>query len=115
MKKRYTITYDWSFDMVVTIDHDVLTDEKLHEINNFWSGAEDRLRRDKGNVLHAVLRMLALRAFVTTVTDLAPEDMWRVNPPEGWPPLDGSYGIQLLSLDYFELDGDEITIKEKAC
>jgi hypothetical protein len=113
MKKRYTLTYDWSFDMVVTIDHSILTDEKLHEINNFWSGAQERLRAARGNICKAVLTMLALHAFRMTITDLDPEGRLRRGEEEGWPPLDGSYGIQLLSLDYFELDEDELTIKSE--
>ena len=111
MKKRYTIQYDWMFDVVVTIDHDVMTDEKLHEINNFWSGAEERLRRSKGNVTDAVLRMLALRAFHMTITDLDAIGRLRRGEEEGWPPLDGSEGILLVSLDDFEFDEDEISIK----
>lgn len=113
MKKRYTISYDWTFDLVVTIDHDVLTDEKLHEINNFWSGAKQRLGRAGGDICKAVLTMLALQAFRMTVTDLGPEGRLLRGEEEGWPPLDGSHGIQLISLDYFEFDEDEITIKSE--
>jgi hypothetical protein len=113
MKKRYTITYASSFDAVVTIDHDVCTDAHLHEINNFWSNADYRLRRAGGDITKAMLKLLGLQLFHSTITDLAPEDTWRSQPPEGWPPLGGSHGIQLLSLDYFELDEGEITIKSE--
>jgi hypothetical protein len=113
MKKRYTLTYDWSFDAVVTIDHDVCTDERLHEINNFWGDAAYRLQRAGGDITRAVLKMLALQLFHTTITELGPEEMWRTDAPEGWPNLDGSYGITLESLDYFELDGSEISIKSE--
>lgn len=113
MKKRYTIRYDWTYGMVVEIDHNVCTDTVLHEINNFWSGAEERRDRADDDITKAVLTMLALQAFRDTITDLAPEEMWRTNAPEGWPNLDGSYGITLVSLDYFELDEDEITIKSE--
>jgi hypothetical protein len=113
MKRRYTISYDWTFDAVVDIDHDVCTDALLHEINNFWSGAEERLDRADDDVCKAVLTMLGLQLFRDTITDLAPERMWRTNAPEGWPKLDGSHGITLVSLDYFELDEDEITIKSE--
>lgn len=113
MKKRYTIRYAWTYDMVVEIDLDVMTEAKLHEINNFWSEAEYRLRAARGDILQAVLKMLGLRAFYTTLTELDAEGMWRTNPPEGWPLLDGSAGILLVSLDEFELDEDEITIKSE--
>jgi hypothetical protein len=112
--KRYTVSYSWTYDMVVDVDHAVMTDEKLHEINNFWSNADWRLQRARGDVLKAVLRMLALTAFRMTITDLDPEGRLREGTEEGWPPLDGSHGITLVSLDYFELDDDEISIKEAA-
>lgn len=114
MKKRYTITYDWSTAMIVTIDHSIMTDEKLHEINNFWSGASDRLYEAKGDICKAVLTMLALRAFIMTITDLDPEGRLRRGEEEGWPPLDGSEGMQLLSLEYFELNPDDIDIREES-
>ena len=38
--KKYTVDYDWKAELTVEIDHDVMTDEKLHEINNFWSNAD---------------------------------------------------------------------------
>jgi hypothetical protein len=113
MKKRYTVTYAWTFDMVVTIDHSVMTDEKLHEMNNFWSGAEERLAKSNSDVTDAVLRMLALRAFTMTITDLDPEGRLRRGEEEGWYPMDGSHGWWLNSLDYFELDEDELSIKEE--
>lgn len=110
--KRYTVSYSWTYDMVVDIDDSLCTDALLHEINNFWSDAEWRLSRARGDVLKAVLRMLALTAFRMTITDLDPEDELKVRGIEGWPKLDGSAGITLVSLDYFELDDDEISIKE---
>lgn len=112
--KRYTISYSWTYDMVVDIDDNLCTDALLHEINNFWSNAEWRLSRARGDVLKAVLRMLALTAFRMTITDLDPEGALKVEGVEGWPKLDGSAGITLVSLDYFELDDDEVSIKEES-
>lgn len=117
MKKRYTVSYDWSFDMVVEIDHEVCKDELLHEINNFWSDAEFRLTRSDGNIVRVVLTLLAQMAFRLNISD------WRDTVsllkssetcPEGWPVLDGSSGITLVSIDDFEFDADEFTIKEQA-
>ncbi|WP_223274663.1 DUF2528 family protein, partial [Escherichia albertii] len=35
--KKYIIDYDWKASIEIEIDHDVMTEEKLHQINNFWS------------------------------------------------------------------------------
>lgn len=116
MKKIYTVSYDWSFDMVVEIDHEVCKDELLHEINDFWSDAEYRLSDADGNILHAVLKLMAQMAFRLSISD------WRDTVsllkesetcPEGWPVLDGSAGITLVSIDGFEFETDEFTIKEQ--
>ena len=109
---RYTVSYGWTYDMVVDIDSSLCTDELLHEINNFWSDAAWRLSRARGDVLKAVLRMLAMTAFRMTITDLDPEGQLKEEGIEGWPRLDGSAGITLVSLDYFELDDEEISIKK---
>ena len=35
--KKYIIDYDWKASIEIEIDHDVMTEEKLHQINNFWT------------------------------------------------------------------------------
>lgn len=113
MKKRYTLSYGWTHDIVVEIDDEKCTDALLHEINNFWSDAEWRLSEADNNVLHAVLKMLALAVFRATITEWNALDEFKVKGVEGWPLLDGSAGITLISADDFEFDEDEITIKEQ--
>lgn len=56
--KQYTITWnDW--DVVFAVDHSVMTDENLHEINNFWSDSKYRLNKENGDITLAVLKLLA--------------------------------------------------------
>ncbi len=43
--KKYIIDYDWKASIEIEIDHDVMTEEKLHQINNFWSDSEYRLNK----------------------------------------------------------------------
>jgi hypothetical protein len=115
VKKRYTVTYDWNFEMVVEIDHEVCKDELLHEINNFWSDSDFRLSQADGNILHAVLKLMAQMAFRLNVSDWRDTASLLKAPdtcPEGWPVLDGSAGITLISIDDFEFDADEFTIKD---
>ncbi|KOZ19169.1 DUF2528 family protein, partial [Escherichia coli] len=40
--KKYIIDYDWKASIEIEIDHDVMTEEKLHQINNFWSDSVNR-------------------------------------------------------------------------
>ena len=49
MKTTYTVTYDPS-NAIATfeIDSELLTDELLNEINDFWGGNEERLEAADG-------------------------------------------------------------------
>jgi hypothetical protein len=116
VKKRYKISYDGNFDMIVEIDHDACKDALLHEINNFWSDSEHRLTRADGNIVNAVLTLMAQMAFRLNVSDWRNTVSLLKDPqtcPEGWPVLDGSSGITLVSIDDFEFEADEFTIEEK--
>lgn len=116
--KKYTVDYDWKAELEVEIDHDVMTDEKLNEINNFWSNADYRLQR-QGSVLNAVLVMLAKEALLIALSQnyntygvVSEFDWSKGEGVEGWPPMDGSEGIKITSVDVSGiLDSDDITIK----
>lgn len=110
MKKQYTISYDHTFDVVVEVDRAVLTDELLHEINDFWSDNDYRLRQSDGDVLLVVLKMLALRAFNMAFRSFDVVGEFNERGVEGWPKLDGSYGLKLVSVDEIELDEENLHI-----
>ncbi|MFG0647732.1 DUF2528 family protein [Leclercia adecarboxylata] len=116
--KSYTVDYDWKAELEVEIDHDVVTEEMLHEINNFWSDAEYRLGR-QDSILNTVLIMLAKEALLLALSEgyntrgvVAAFDWDEGNGIEGWPPMDGSQGIKITSVDVSGiLDSDDMTIK----
>ncbi len=106
--KQYKLTSFDDFTVVIEIDHDKCTEELLTEINNFWSGHEDRLNEADGNLLHAVLGIIYRRTWWTLaemgglawVDDMVKE----FGKMEGWPPMDGSFGIKFVSFDDVEFD-----------
>lgn len=116
--KKYTVDYDWKAELTVEIDHDVMTEEKLHEINNFWSNADYRLKRHE-TVLEAVLVMLAKEALLIALSQgyntygvVSEFDWSEGNGVEGWPSMDGSDGIKITHVDVSGIfDSDDITIK----
>lgn len=122
--KRYCLTGD-NFEMTVEIDHAVMTDEKLHEINRFWTSAEHRLWIADDVVLNAVLELLFCRVqrlivedpFGLNLNGVLHAFAWkdnqgsRKNGEEGWPEMDGSYGIRIVSVTEIDLD-DEPVISE---
>ncbi|OKP27645.1 DUF2528 family protein [Serratia fonticola] len=111
--KRYVISWFCTLDLIVEIDHDILTEEKLHQINNFWIDAKGRLIDADGNVLHAVLKMLGRRCFLLCAADWfdGSELATKFNE-EGWPPMDGSHGIRIIDCDELEFEESDITVSE---
>ena len=116
--KSYTIDYDWKAELTVEVDHEMVTESALAEINEFWSDHEYRAQKH-GSLLNAVLIMLAQHAI-----PMAYEHGYNVygvvsmfdwddgNGQEGWPPMDGSYGIKIVAIDTSGLfDSDDMTIK----
>lgn len=109
-KKRYSLLYAIQFEVVVEIDDTICTDELLHEINNFWSGAEDRLDDSDGDVTLAVLKMLCTMCLRVSTSSFVVPYLTHSHNEEGWPVLDGSWGIKLISVDDFEFEDSEVTV-----
>lgn len=117
MKKLYKAEYN-GFETVIAIDHDICTDEMLHEINNFWSSSEWRLSCDDGDIAKTVVRLLAQTCFALQYEKFG-LNHWGMmkcfdwdddEGVEGWPKMDGSSGILLVRCDQPEIEVDFITI-----
>lgn len=119
MKKRYYISHVNDGAIEVEIDHDIMTEEKLHEINNFWTSADFRLACCKGNVLHAVLKNLAADVITENVSYtlnltgvIRRFDYQDGQGVEGWPKMDGSDGITITNIETPSFDDDDMTVEE---
>jgi hypothetical protein len=111
--ETYELNYADNVWMQVAIDRDICTDEKLLEINSFWSGAEQRLSRSAGSPLKAVLKMLGTAVARETIQSFDAKDAFdwsKGRGVEGWPALDGSHGITLLDFNEYTFDEDEVHV-----
>lgn len=111
--KTYTVTSQDNdlAELVVKIDEGRFgTTEMLHEINNFFCGNEFRLAEADGDIAKAVVTMLANRVWHLDfdVSDVLGH--FRTGEEEGWPPLDGSHGIELVDYQPYEIS-DEVWIE----
>lgn len=119
--KRYSVDCNDMAEVIIEIDHDVATEEKLHEINDFWSNSEQRIGEAR-SVLGAVLKMLTAKVLYLALEDgfAGVESVIRsfdyeiegVVGHEGWPKLDGSYGIKLIDFTDLTIDYDDMTVRE---
>lgn len=112
--KKYVVDYDNKAEIVVEIDHSLATDDVFHKINNFWGGADDRLHETGGNIVTAVLKLLARAALYeeiissNAIRELHGQGV--CGGVEGWPKLDGSCGIKLVSVDCLDIDSADLTV-----
>lgn len=122
MIKKYLVEHETGAGMVVEIDEEILTEEELHKLNDFWCGAKDNLYREDGNVLNAVLKNL-LQVVLSVQYEGGLNLQGVINAfdwdakygnggQEGYPKLDGSSGIKLVDVTGLEIDVYDIEIKE---
>ena len=117
MIKKYKVDYDFKAEVVIEIDNEIMTEAKLAEINDFWSDSDWRVK-SCGSVLNAVLKMLTqvvLRNQVeygyNTFGIVSLFDFDACNGGiEGWPKMDGSHGIKLVSVDDMDFNCDDMSI-----
>lgn len=117
--KRYKIEWDNIAEVIIDINHDIMTDEELQEINSFWSSSKYR-EESKGGLVNGVLCMLGAEIFREQferdyfIEDLIKQFDWDAGKGrEGWPPMDGSHGITIVDVSeieysWYEMDAMEI-------
>lgn len=114
--KTYTVTSQEndSAEIVVKIDdqHEGI-ESTLHDINNFFGSASYRLSEAGGDIAKAVVQMLASRVWHRDFDVLSALDHFRKGEEEGWPPLDGSWGIELVSYEPYAIS-DEVWVEVSA-
>lgn len=110
--KTFTVSHDWSgWKATLRILQDEETTETMREMLLFWSGGPDRIEDAEGDITEAWLVMFAERAFTLSWDAGLPCIKRSFEQAEGWAPLDGSCGIELLSCDDLETDSTEFTTK----
>lgn len=113
--KRYVVTWFDTLSLIIDIDHDIVSNELLAQINAFWSDAADRLNNADGDVLVAVLKMLGQRCWQLVIAHGYSEQalIREFNEGmEGWPKMDGSSGFRIIQCDELEFDECDISVEE---
>lgn len=128
--KKFKVS-DWSdnFSVVLEVDLVKLTAELADEINSFWSGADDRLAAEGGDVVKAVIRLYGANMIGLLATDGGSSfsegfgtaaRIWTelMQKEEGWPGADGTptgaVGIRLVRADVVIAGFDELELTEVA-
>lgn len=135
--KRYTVSEHFGDDKVtLEVNHEQLTVERARMINTFWSGADERLAEEDGDVVRAVIRLFG-QVMINTMlaqggaefsertrcqmTGENPGPFWTadVHREEGWGdtiagnPF-GFCGIRCIAACVSSLDFDDLQLEEVA-
>lgn len=117
--KRYRLECDVmqpEFEIVIELDHRVVTATSLRERYEFWHRPSVRTGQpdDGTSYLHPLLRQLGV-----VILGLATEGYNRegivarfADGIEGWPEMDGSAGWSIVRVDPFEIDPLDFTVTE---
>lgn len=105
MKKRYQLEYSFGSTMVIEVDTDVFTHEKFKECSDFWSNQP---------TFDEWLKMVYRIALHDSIATWSALKGLREGTEEGYPKMDGSEGITIISFEDFEFDDFEIELKELA-
>ncbi|EAQ65959.1 hypothetical protein MED121_02070 [Marinomonas sp. MED121] len=99
---------DNAFKMIVKIDEQKLN-EILPELFSFWGVSEED---DKDN-LYKLLQTLSCSVFSMGIQGKSLESVlhdFGVGE-EGWPQMDGSWGIEITSIEAFMSDTDDFHVE----
>lgn len=114
---RYKVKVDCDASITVEIDPEIMGTKELQEINNFWTGANERLL-DSGSIIDAVLSMLVCEALKIQSSHncnlfgvVSAFDWSKGKGVEGWPKMDGSDGIKIIDIDPFYFWDHSISIE----
>jgi hypothetical protein len=107
MKTTYFVCYNGAWDATVEVDDSA--EGVMREMLLFWSGGQALIDEHEGDITRAFLQLLVLSMLPLSMHYLEP---WRVlQEGEGWYPLDGSYGIEVLSCGEWTFDDAEIDVQ----
>lgn len=116
MKKKYEVDYDFKGSIVVELDESEQLTQLMHEVNSFWSGADERLRYEDGDIKTVFLKMLCEKCLLIAISGgwNTQGVISQIEHHEGWPHLDGRDGVKLISLSGVEFEFSDMSIAEVA-
>ena len=112
-----SITVKIDFDYKSKYGEEVVTmEDSIKGMVNFWTGSEQRIEENDGNILNAFLKSLCQKSIsILADTNLSTYGLvHEFDDLEGWCKMDGSSGIEIIDCDEPYLsDQDEYGITEK--
>ena len=110
MIKRYKIECGFDFSITLAINTDILTEDMVTEMNNFWGNRDRMMRASNGDVYQAIARRAALALFNSLFEGYdAQQSLQLLSQQEGWYPEIRS--IHIIDYDIPNLDAEDFDCK----
>lgn len=101
--KRYTIKQAWGDHSIkLEVDHAILTPERADMHLRFWTGADDQIAEEDGDVVRAAIRAFGVNAIYHMLADYGGE----TDTPYGW------IGIRIVEAEAQSPSFDEVELEE---
>ncbi|WP_256587728.1 DUF2528 family protein [Pseudomonas sp. Irchel 3E13] len=129
--KRFKVKDTWKdFEVTLEVDLDRLTVELAQQINSFWTGAEDRLDQESGDVVRTVIRLAGLEVMCEILedggADFGDADTWYckktsnvLQDSEGWGGMIegddfGRCGIRVVGAEIAQPGFEDLAMSEES-
>ncbi len=131
--KRYKVAHEWhDHEVVLEVDHDILTPELAQEHIDFWSGADEFRSEENGDDVRATIRLFGstmIRMMQAEggaefserskhMFDESAGKLWsqQLQNEEGWGGADGTpygrVGIRVIAADVTVTGFDDVSLVE---
>ena len=107
---RIKINYEW-WEAVFEIDRSDKTIETMKDQILFWMSGEDRIEKEGGDIEKAYLKMVSQEMIDETMRFNLKGILSYFEDAEGYAPLNGEYGVKLISVDNWKFDEDDFFIE----
>lgn len=110
MKRKFKLLAGFDITIDVEVDLEKLTPALALEINNFWSGADDVLRRSGGDIIVAATRRAApyfIGALLEGLNKVGAQA--NLDESEEWP---DNHGITLIDFEVPEFSAYDVDVEE---
>lgn len=110
--KKVRVSYDGVWSATFSIREceetlDVMRDQLL-----FWMGGQDKIDEADGNIEEAYLKWITVNIIPMSSMLNLKGIKQEFNNMEGFAPIDGEYGVELLSCDSWEFEEYNVEIEQ---
>lgn len=121
-KQIFKVSYSWmDWEMKVEINFDFPNImNNLKEMILFWSGGEERLNLNDGDIVETFLQQLGQKIYFmindcgslySLINDFDWNNQFNGGGQEGYCPMDGSKGIKIIEAETWGVDCDEFEVE----